>query len=581
MPWTVDDVEKHIKGLSDKQKEVWVKVANAARKRCLNSGKSERECDASAIKQANAVAKNVKETIERYIDDPAAARKELWIKVADDMWTQCITNGGSEKECRMLAIRQANAVDRWLREIAEGGGEMPDYEKWLSEQPEEVQQMIEAHIHGLKSALEKERDAREVAERALKILGEVELTEAVWTTKYVNDLPDSCFALILPGGKKDDEGKTVPRSLRKLPYKDASGKVDVPHLRNALARLPQMKDVPVKLKAQALKKLQAVAKKYLKTYQAESEAVDMMGDTVPLVERAVRDDSTIPIKIIQPGWGTSGYYPPEVLARDGPKVFKAGTKMYWDHPTQTEEAERPERSLRDLAAELVTDAEWNENGPAGPGLYAKAKVFKPFRDALDELAPHIGVSIRAMGTVENGEAEGRKGKLVTALTGAKSIDFVTVPGAGGKILELFEAARPETKEKEMEEKIKQLEKENAELREALLSKEAAEIVSEALSKAELPDVTRQRLQESLVVEPPVTADGKLDKAKLESAVQEAVKAEIAYLSEVVGSGAIRGMGSTQQSDGKALKEAFKELYLRQGKTEEEAERLAEIASRGR
>lgn len=579
MPWTVDDVEKHIKGLSDKQKEVWVKVANAARKRCLNSGKSERECDASAIRQANAVAKNVKEA-----DNGVHAHgphfcicPECGEKVEAKEGQKC-----KELKCPQCGTQmRAQVTGERRSKTTEGGGEMPDYEKWLSEQPEEVQQMIEVHIHGLKSALEKERDAREVAERALKILGEVELTEAVWTTKYVNDLPDSCFALILPGGKKDDEGKTVPRSLRKLPYKDASGKVDVPHLRNALARLPQMKDVPAKLKAQVLKKLQAVAKKYLKTYQAESEAVDMMGDTVPLVERAVRDDSTIPIKIIQPGWGTSGYYPPEVLARDGPKVFKAGTKMYWDHPTQTEEAERPERSLRDLAAELVTDAEWNENGPAGPGLYAKAKVFKPFRDALDELAPHIGVSIRAMGTVENGEAEGRKGKLVTALTGAKSIDFVTVPGAGGKILELFEAARPETKEKEMEEKIKQLKKENAELREALLSKEAAEIVSEALSKAELPDVTRQRLQESLVVEPPVTADGKLDKAKLESTVQEAVKAEIAYLSEVVGSGAIRGMGSTQQSDGKALKEAFKELYLRQGKTEEEAERLAEIASRGR
>lgn len=35
---------------------------------------------------------------------------------------------------------------------------------------------------------------------------------------YVDKLPDAAFALILPGGKKDEEGKTTPRSLRKFPH---------------------------------------------------------------------------------------------------------------------------------------------------------------------------------------------------------------------------------------------------------------------------------------------------------------------------------------------------------------------------
>jgi hypothetical protein len=64
---------------------------------------------------------------------------------------------------------------------------------------------------------------------------------AVWSTKYVNDLPDSSFSLIESGGKKDSEGKTVPRSLRHLPYKDKNGKVDIPHLRNAMARVTHTK----------------------------------------------------------------------------------------------------------------------------------------------------------------------------------------------------------------------------------------------------------------------------------------------------------------------------------------------------
>ncbi|MEW6423169.1 MAG: phage protease [Bacillota bacterium] len=80
-----------------------------------------------------------------------------------------------------------------------------------------------------------------------------------WTTAYINELPDECFAYIEPGGKKDEEGKTVPRSLRHLPYKDKNGKIDLPHLRNALARLPQT-DIPLEGKREALKNLIAAAK---------------------------------------------------------------------------------------------------------------------------------------------------------------------------------------------------------------------------------------------------------------------------------------------------------------------------------
>jgi len=62
---------------------------------------------------------------------------------------------------------------------------------------------------------------------------------AEWTTAYINNLPDSAFAYIEPGGEKDGEGKTVPRSLRHFPHHDAGGSLDLAHLRNALARAPQ------------------------------------------------------------------------------------------------------------------------------------------------------------------------------------------------------------------------------------------------------------------------------------------------------------------------------------------------------
>jgi hypothetical protein len=75
-----------------------------------------------------------------------------------------------------------------------------------------------------------------------KELTEVEVNDmdkSTWEAAYVNNLPDSAFLYVESGGEKDDEGKTTPRSLRHLPYKDSSGAVDLPHLRNAISRLGQ------------------------------------------------------------------------------------------------------------------------------------------------------------------------------------------------------------------------------------------------------------------------------------------------------------------------------------------------------
>lgn len=63
--------------------------------------------------------------------------------------------------------------------------------------------------------------------------------KATWSTAFVNDLPDSSFLFIEPGGEKDADGRTTPRSLRHFPVKDASGAVDEAHARNAIARIPQ------------------------------------------------------------------------------------------------------------------------------------------------------------------------------------------------------------------------------------------------------------------------------------------------------------------------------------------------------
>jgi HK97 family phage prohead protease len=73
---------------------------------------------------------------------------------------------------------------------------------------------------------------------------------AEMSSSAVNDLPDSDFAYIEPGGTKDASGKTIPRSKRHFPVHDKT------HVQNALSRAPQSpfgdKAMP-KIKARAKK----------------------------------------------------------------------------------------------------------------------------------------------------------------------------------------------------------------------------------------------------------------------------------------------------------------------------------------
>lgn len=145
------------------------------------------------------------------------------------------------------------------------------------------------------------------------------------------------------------------------------------------------------------------------------------------------------IELITPGWGSSGYYSPQVLEAAGRAgVFGAGTKQYIDHPSYSEAQDRPERSVRDIAGVLLEAAHWDD---AAQALVADAQVFGPYREILAEMKDAIGVSIRAAATVEHGEADGRTGQIITELVEGISVDFVTDAGRGGRIAQVIESAR--------------------------------------------------------------------------------------------------------------------------------------------
>lgn len=316
------------------------------------------------------------------------------------------------------------------------------------------------------------------------------------------------------------------------------------------------------------------------------------GRVIPLIESNVDVSGVIPIKIIEPGWGSSGYYPATVLKRDA-GIYKEGLHMYWDHPTITEERERPERSLNDLAGVLVSDGKYKEDGHAGPGVYASAKLFNGYADKISEMKDYIGLSHIAWGGSKFGEAEGRSGKIIESLKVAESVDFVTRDGAGGKIVELFESKRnpiSKNKESKMNEeevtKLKEaqakLEADNKRLKESIVLNKAKDFVASKLADekyAKIPGITKTRLQETLSKDPIANDQGELDTEKFGEAVDKAIKAEIDYISAFSESGKITNLGGnpgeqTEETELTKYTESLEKTFIDLGYSKEDAKAAA-------
>jgi hypothetical protein len=75
MPWSAKDAEKHIKGLTPKQKRAWMHVANSALKSCLAAGGSDASCAGKAVRQANGVAGKMGESAPELTLEEAATLK--------------------------------------------------------------------------------------------------------------------------------------------------------------------------------------------------------------------------------------------------------------------------------------------------------------------------------------------------------------------------------------------------------------------------------------------------------------------------------------------------------------------------
>lgn len=218
--------------------------------------------------------------------------------------------------------------------------------------------------------------------------------------------------------------------------------------------------------------------------------------------------------LIKSGWGSKAYYTEEALKRDGPTVFKAGTPIFLDHQTPEDRAAKPFGSVQNLAGELATDAVWDaEEG----GLVADVEIFEHEQARVRSLAKRVGLSIRAMTAAERGNREGRSGRIVTGLLGARSVDLVVRAGAGGQLLEVLESDE-EMEEQQMNEALEAINK-------------LAETVN---SRFDGIDKKITEIEESLVVEP---VEGEVEVEDKDAAapvltaetVSELIAAEIAKI----------------------------------------------------
>ena len=243
------------------------------------------------------------------------------------------------------------------------------------------------------------------------IMGKGEgMEKAKWSTAYINDLPDSSFAYIESGGKKDKDGKTTPRSKRHLPYKDKSGKVDPAHVRNALARLNQT-HIPASAKASAKKKLIAAARsvgievstkvdssevikkqtgkevketvaKDEKTKKvADEEVIEKAEEEAPKKEAKTEEPEKVE-KVEDEKEATEKPEPVEKAEEPEEEVEKA------DEPEEEVEAEEPEEEV-EKAEEEVEKAEEVEKTEEKAEAKEEPKAYEALLDAISKLNEKI------------------------------------------------------------------------------------------------------------------------------------------------------------------------------------------------
>lgn len=256
--------------------------------------------------------------------------------------------------------------------------------------------------------------------------------------------------------------------------------------------------------------------------------------------------------------GSSAYYPADILKRDA-HLFSKGVHMYANHMSESESFERPEGDVNNLIGVLESDAVFEEDG-----LYADLKIFEHKKEWVKEIAPYIGLSIRAAGEVE----ESDEGPVLKRFSKILSVDLVTKAGAGGKFVSLTESAKPgmfeELEQPNEKEEIMEIPKELLEALDAQAQKQDALAEAVTALVAKLTESEEAEIEESAEVDPLEVAQ-KLNESGLSkeaaaralaahkagTALEEAIAAEKEYVEQIAESARQENFSANLEESGKS------------------------------
>ncbi len=192
---------------------------------------------------------------------------------------------------------------------------------------------------------------------------------------------------------------------------------------------------------------------------ATKPVVSRFGITRSFSEAVDLKNRTAKVLIITEGMGNlkdKNFYTEDAI-RSAAKVFN-GKRFFIDHPSRSEESDRPERSVRDLAGYFyetqlgqVKDPDTGEQlaacfaklkfAESQPGSLALGQVLaaleyqQRFPQSKDV---YCGISINGGGISHPGDVRGVEVNMVTEIQEAFSADIVTMPARGGKFLAMVQ-----------------------------------------------------------------------------------------------------------------------------------------------
>ena len=137
-------------------------------------------------------------------------------------------------------------------------------------------------------------------------------------------------------------------------------------------------------------------------------------------------------------WGTTGYYPKDVLIRDAAIAYPKGTPICIDHAAD-DRASAPSKSVAGVFVEAARHVVLDDGREV---LKAKMKIYP---DEAAWVRPRakdgvLAMSIRTPMKYEMGTRDGRYGKVATEMAPSFSVDIVSRAGAGGAFGTMVESA---------------------------------------------------------------------------------------------------------------------------------------------